>query len=222
MSSGGRPAFPRSLHPPITIAAAVSALALAVLSMIYAAGGALGEFDQVEPAQEGIGPPLRSLALAIDFLGEPVGAAVLVGTLVAVCLALRRPRSAVLAVLGPGLVVATTTALKQVVGRTIHGDNLSFPSGHTALLTAVAMVAAFVAVDALTLGPLAGTLLVLVAAVVAGGAMAWAQVSLGAHYSTDTLAGFYTAVAVVPAAAWLVDRVSTARSGATRSGGRRA
>ncbi|MGW2546542.1 phosphatase PAP2 family protein, partial [Kitasatospora sp. NPDC001574] len=58
------------------------------------------------------------------------------------------------------------------------------------------------------LGRTAATLLVLAAALVAGAAMGWAQVALGAHYPTDALGGWCTALAVVPATAWAVDRVA--------------
>jgi membrane-associated phospholipid phosphatase len=125
------------------------------------------------------------------------------------CLLLRRPRAAVLMVAGAGLAVGTATLLKHLVGRTIHGaDNLSYPSGHTAFLSALAFAAALLATDRLGLGRTAGTSLVLAATLVAGAAMGWAQVALGAHYPTDVLGGCCTALAVTPATAWLVDRIA--------------
>lgn len=129
----------------------------------------------------------------------------LVVAAVAGCLLLRRPRAAVLIAAGVGMTVAMTTLLKSLVGRTIHGDNLSYPSGHTAFATALALVVALLATGRLGLGGTAGTLLVLAAALVAGAAMGWAQVALGAHYPTDVLGGWCTALAVIPATAWLVD-----------------
>ncbi|NEA01161.1 phosphatase PAP2 family protein, partial [Streptomyces sp. SID10116] len=56
-----------------------------------------------------------------------------------------------------------------------------------------------------------GLSLVLGAALVAGAAMGWAQVALSAHYPTDVLGGWCTALAVVPMTAWLVDRVADSR-----------
>lgn len=41
--------------------------------------------------------------------------------------------------------------------------------------------------------------------------MGWVQVTLSAHYPTDTLGGWCTALAVVPVTAWAVDRVAEKR-----------
>jgi undecaprenyl-diphosphatase len=107
--------------------------------------------------------------------------------------------------------------LKPLVGRTIHGaDNLSYPSGHTAFLTALALSSALLATGRLGLGRTAGMSLVLGTALVAGGAMGWAQVALGAHYPTDVLGGWCTAVAVTTATAWLVDRAADRTADAPR------
>jgi membrane-associated phospholipid phosphatase len=124
------------------------------------------------------------------------------------CLALKHPRAAVVAVAGSGVAVTITSLLKPIVGRPIHRDFLSYPSGHTALFTALAIVVTLVAADRLRTSAPTGTLLVLTAAAASGAAMAWAQVALGAHYPTDTVGGFCTAIAVIPATAWLVDRAA--------------
>ncbi|MFD4318718.1 phosphatase PAP2 family protein [Streptomyces sp. NPDC058548] len=192
------------------LTAAVAALLVVVLGVLYADAGRPGSVDaRILAAVEGVGPGARHLALATDFLGEPVGAATLVVAVVTGCLLLRRPRAAVLVVVGVGLAVVTTRLLKHLVGRTIHGDeNLSYPSGHTAFLTALALVVTLLATGRSGLGRTAGTSLVLLVALVAGLAMGWAQVVLGAHYPTDALGGWFTALAVIPATAWVVDRVA--------------
>ncbi|WP_030057310.1 phosphatase PAP2 family protein [Streptomyces novaecaesareae] len=200
--------------------AALAALVVVVLGARYAGESEPGAVDaRIGAAVEGVESPWRHVARAADFLGEPAGAAVLVGATVAGCLLLRRPRAAVFAVAGVGLAVGAATLLKHLVGRTIHGDNLSYPSGHTAFATALALVLALLATgrfgrdrDRPGLGGAAGTPLVLAAALVAGAAMGWAQVALGAHYPTDVLGGWCTALAVVPATAWLVDRVADRRA----------
>ncbi|WP_371644072.1 phosphatase PAP2 family protein [Streptomyces mirabilis] len=201
--------LPPSLRGWLGPIAALAALVVVVLGVLYADDSKPGRVDaRISAALDGVGPPWRHVALALDFLGEPVGAATLVVALVTGCLLLRRPRAAVLLVAGVGMTVGTATLLKSLVGRTIHDGNLSYPSGHTAFLTALALVVALPATGRLCLGRTAGTLLVLAAALVAGAAMGWAQVALGAHYPTDVLGGWCTALAVIPATAWLVDRMA--------------
>ncbi|WP_326718570.1 phosphatase PAP2 family protein [Streptomyces sp. NBC_00243] len=210
----GRPApamLPPSLRARLGLIAALATLVVIVLGILYAGHGEPGRVDRwiIDPTADSVRPPWRRVALATDFLGEPAGAAMLVLAAVTGCLLLRRPRAAVLIVVGISMTVGTATLLKSLVGRTIHGDdNLSYPSGHTAFLTALALMVALLATARLGLGRTAGTLLVLAAALVAGAAMGWAQVALGAHYPTDVLGGWCTALAVIPATAWLVDRMA--------------
>ncbi|MFJ9019542.1 phosphatase PAP2 family protein [Streptomyces sp. NPDC102259] len=200
---------PPSLRAWLGLIAALAALVVVVLGVLFADDSEPGTVDaRIGSALYGVGPPWRHIALATDFLGEPGGAAPLVIAIMAVCLLLRSPRAAVLVVAGVGLTVGTATLLKSVVGRTIHGENLSYPSGHTAFATALALVVALLATGRLGLGRTAGTWLVLAAALAAGAAMGWAQVALGAHYPTDVLGGWCTALAVMPATGWLVDRTA--------------
>ncbi|GAA3149861.1 phosphatase PAP2 family protein [Streptomyces rectiviolaceus] len=206
--------LPPSLRAWLGLIAALSTLMVVGLGVMYAGHSEPGRVDRwvIQPTADSVRPPWRSVALATDFLGEPAGAAMLVVAAVTGCLLLRRPRAAVLVVVAVGMTVGTAKLLKSLVGRTIHGDgNLSYPSGHTAFLTALALVVALLATGRLGLGRTAGTLLVLAAALVAGAAMGWAQVALGAHYPTDVLGGWCTALAVTPATAWLVDRVADRR-----------
>ncbi|HET6355873.1 phosphatase PAP2 family protein [Streptomyces sp.] len=218
----GRPAaavLPPSLRVWLGLIAALAALVVVVLGVLYAGQSEPGTVDRwiIQPTADSVGPPWRDVALALDFLGEPAGAAMLVAAAVAGCLLLRRPRAAVLIVAGVGLTVGTATLLKHLVGRTIHGDgNLSYPSGHTAFFTALALMVALLATGRLRLGRTAGMLLVLASALAAGAAMGWAQVALGAHYPTDVLGGWCTALAVIPATAWLVDRMADRMADAGR------
>lgn len=199
------PALPPALRTWLGLVAGLAALVVAVLGVCYADHHRPGAADAwIRSAVVGPQPRGLSVALDLDAMGEPTGAVTLVVAVVLVCLLLRRPRAAVLAAAGTGLAVVSTSLLKHVVGRTINGANLSYPSGHTAFATALALVVALLAAE--WLGALAGSLLVLTAALVAGAAMGWAQVALDAHYPTDVLGGWCAALAVVPATAWLVDR----------------
>ncbi|RPF31099.1 phosphatase PAP2 family protein [Streptomyces sp. TLI_185] len=222
----GRPtpaALPSSLRPLLGLIAVLAALVVAAIGVLYAGHSEPGRVDRwfISPTADSVRPPWRYVALTLDFLGEPAGSAMVIVAAVAGCLLLRRPRAAVLVVAGVGVTVGTATLLKHVVGRTIHGaDNLSYPSGHTAFLTALALTAALPATGRLGLGKAAGMSLVLAAALVAGAAMGWAQVALGAHYPTDVLGGWCTALAVVPATAWLVDRTADRRAVRTADAGR--
>ncbi len=217
MGYSGRPA-PGVLHPSLRAslgpAAVLGALAAVALGVLFAGDDGPGAVDErIRPAAGGAGAPGHDVALAVDFWGEPAGAAALVAALVTGLLLLRRTRAAVLTVAGAGAAVAATTLLKPVVGRTINDGYLSYPSGHTAFVTALALVAALAAVGRCGPDGAAGTLLVLAAALVAGAAMGWAQVALGAHYATDAVGGWCTALAVVPAAAWLTDRIADGIAG---------
>lgn len=210
----GRPAppvLPSPLRPWLGSVAALAALVVVVLGVMYTGHSRSGTVDRwfVQPTEDSVRPPWRYAALATDFLGEPAGAAVLVLAAVTGCLLLRWLRAAVLVGAGVSVAVGATMLVKPLVGRTIHGeDNLSYPSGHTAFLAAFALVVALVVTGRLGLGRAAGVSLVLSAALVAGAAMGWAQVALSAHYPTDALGGLCTALAVVPVTAWLVDRVA--------------
>jgi len=211
--------LPPSLRMPLGLIATLAGLVVVALGVRYAGHSEPGRVDWwvIQPTADSVRPPWRRVALAMDFLGEPDGAVMLVVAAVTGCLLLRRPRAAVLIVVGVGMSVGTATLLKSLVGRTIHGDdNLSFPSGHTAFLTSLALVVALLATRRLGLGTTARTSLVLAAALVAGAAMGWAQVALSAHYPTDVLGGCCTALAVVPATAWLIDRTADRMAGSGR------
>nr|WP_180218783.1 phosphatase PAP2 family protein [Streptomyces albus] len=199
--------MPPPLRARLGLLAVLATLVVAVLGALFAGQSRPGTVDEwLQPAGEGVRSPWRHAASTMDFLGEPAGAAMLVAAAVTGCLLLRRPRAAVLAVLGTGAAVGATTLLKPLVGRSIHGDgNLSYPSGHTAFATALALVVALLATGRRRPGRTAGTAFVFAVALVAGAAMGWAQVALGAHYPTDVLGGWCTALAAVPATGWLVD-----------------
>jgi membrane-associated phospholipid phosphatase len=189
--------------------AALATAVLVALGILHFHDSGLTGIDAaVLPSIDGVQPPWRYVALVFDFGGEPVGSTILVALIAVVCFVVHRVRAAVVTVLGVVVTVAVTTVVKPIVGRTIHGEFLSYPSGHTALATALALVIGLVVADRLGLGRVAAVVLVVGLALVAGVAMGWAEVALGAHYPTDAVGGFCAALAAVPATAWLVDRVA--------------
>jgi membrane-associated phospholipid phosphatase len=215
--SGDVRALPPRVGAPLGVVSVFAAIALTVLGFVFA-GQSVGA-----PIDIGIRAYLRSLeqpwhqiALIIDWTGEPVGAAIVLGTLVIVSLRMGNRRAAVLAVAGPAAAVALTTGMKPLVGRIVNEWYLSFPSGHTASATAFALVATLLVVGR---NPARAWLLAVVP-VLAAAAMAWAQVLLNAHYPTDTLGGFCAALAVVPAVAWTIDRIADSRNPLDRAAGR--
>lgn len=211
----GRPAAPVPLRRPCAVVACCAAFVVVALGVVFFRGSGPSRVDLwIESVVEHELPQAPALRNLVDSVGAPRGVLVIVVALAGVCLLLRRPRLALVAVVGPGLTgVATTIVLKPVVGRTINGGYLAYPSGHTAAATALALVLALLVAGAVRAGGIAGTILVLGVAVAAGFVMAWSQITVNAHYPTDTIGGFCAALAIVPLSALLVDRVAGSRLG---------
>jgi len=205
-------AVPVVLRKPLGIVALVGALVVAVPATVFAGDTAPGDLDRrIESALDNQPPASRTAALVVDWLGEPVGLALSIAVVAALCVIFGQYRLAVLAVAGTLLVGATTTLLKPVIDRRIYGEFQSYPSGHTAVLVALGFVVALLMVNHLRTRQVAGLLIVISAVIIAGTGMAWAQVALGAHYPTDTLGGFGAALAVMPVVAWLIDWAAGSR-----------
>ncbi|GEL24514.1 membrane protein [Pseudonocardia sulfidoxydans NBRC 16205] len=188
------------------VGAAVMAVAVAGTSVPTATDAAVsGRVDAHEPMP-------YAVAQALDVVGTAPVATALAVVVAAACLFARHRRGAALALAGPALAVATTSGLKPVVGRTIHGENLAFPSGHTAVATAIVVTAALAVAGAARLRAPAALAVVLTVAVIGGGAMALGQVTLMAHYPSDTLGGLAIAFCVVVLAGEVVDLVADGRA----------
>jgi membrane-associated phospholipid phosphatase len=200
-------ALPARVGPPLAIVSVLAAIALVVLAFVFA-GESVGAAVDIGLRADlrHLDSPWPQIALVIDWTGEPVGAALVLATLVIVFLRLGNRRAAVLVVAGTATAVAVTSLMKPLVGRTINDGFLSFPSGHTATATSFALVAMLVLVNR------GRTPLLLLVTVLAAAAMAWAQILLNAHYPTDTIGGFCAALTVVPLVAWTIDRVADRKS----------
>jgi membrane-associated phospholipid phosphatase len=205
--SGGVRALPARVRPLLAVVSVVAAIALVVLAFVFAGESVGAAVDiGIRADLRQLDSPWPQIALVIDWTGEPVGAALVLATLVIVFLRLGNRRAAVLVVAGTAAAVAVTSLMKPLVGRTINDGFLSFPSGHTATATSFALVAMLVLVGR------GRTTMLLLVTLLAAAAMAWAQVLLNAHYPTDTVGGFCAALAVVPPVAWAIDRVADRKS----------
>ncbi|MFD9892253.1 phosphatase PAP2 family protein [Amycolatopsis sp. NPDC059027] len=199
-------ALPPLLRAPALVLVILGVLVVFVLAVVFAGETSVGGVDAaILPAIDGVTPPLRYAALVFDFGGEPLGSPLLVAAVAGMCLWRRRMRLAVVTIAGVVVTVGVTSVLKPVVGRMIHGHYLSFPSGHTAFATALAVVVALLFAERLS--RVAAVSLLLGLGLIAALLMGWAQVALGAHYPTDALGGFFAALAVMLAVAWCVDRL---------------
>jgi membrane-associated phospholipid phosphatase len=210
----GRAAMPPVLRRPFAVVALVGVLLVAVPGVLYAGDDGPGRLDRwVQSGVDGA-PQADAVVLRVDAIGHPVDATVVVAALAVLCVVLGRRRLAMVAVAGTAVAVAASTVLKPVVDRSIHGESLAYPSGHTALAVMLGVVLALLLADVWRQrrsqepGWVAGMLLVAALACAAGAVMAWSQITLSTHYPTDTIGGFGTALAVVPAVAWLIDRVA--------------
>jgi membrane-associated phospholipid phosphatase len=160
----------------------------------------------------------RADSLIVAWLGgiPHIGAVTHVATLpiagpvclaaVAACAAFRRYRAALLVTIAvPVSVGLTESVLKPLVGRT-NGGGLTYPSGHTATVTAMTVSAVVVltgpgrpALSAAARRLLAG------AALAAIPVVALALVVIHYHYLTDTIGGAALATAVVLVTALALD-----------------
>lgn len=220
MESAGNPRAARArvavlptLAPGLRGSAGLGALLLVIPALVFAGDTGPGRIDRwVQHLVAGPATGAWELAHGLDWLGEPVGRAVMVLAVAALCLVAKRPALAATALVGIAAISVLTTVLKPIVDRRIHDGFLSYPSGHTAAVTAAAMVVGLLLADLLHAGAVTGTAIVLATAVLGGGLMAGAQIVLSAHYATDTVGGFGCALLVIPLTAAVIDRLVRLRT----------
>jgi len=200
--------MPREIRAPLAIAGLLGLILAITLGLAFA-GQTTGTRldDQLAVALElpHAFPRVYTVSLIVQTLADPIPAAVLMVLLAAICWRFDRRRLAVLAVLGPAAADVVVIVMKQLVGRTIHEGNLSYPSTHTAQSAAFAMVIALLVISLVNLKAGAAAAVVLAAAAAGALVMGWALVGGAVHYATDSLGGFGIAIAVVPVAAWCTD-----------------
>ncbi len=201
MTTAGPPPtlVPVAVRRPVLVAMAVAALVFTVLAARFAGTSQAGAVDRrVDSVVDPLGAAHHWLVRAGETLGSPPSVILLAFSMSALCLVAGWYRPALFAIAGPGVTGVCTTLLKPALGRTI-GAGFAFPSGHTGGATSLGLVAALLLLAlarrrlprALWLAALAAGGLVL------GAATGASMVAANAHYPTDTVGGFCTAVVVV-------------------------
>jgi len=153
---------------------------------------------------------------ALVTLGDPAPIAILIAVVAGGAAAARRWSGVLLPIIGT-ITAATLTEviLKPLIGRLLSG-HLSFPSGHTTAVAAVAVAAAVLIVSGRWPRSAALRILAGVTTVVVASGVAISLVALRIHYLTDTVAGACVAIATVLAIALGLDhwcQPGTARQG---------
>lgn len=200
------PLLPDRARKPAAIVGLGCLVVLAVLAILSAHQSHGHAIDgAVDRWVVGLRVPTHIVSL-VSLIGGVVQVTALTAALALACLAARRVGGAVLALAGLVLASALTEfALKPLVHRTIHGY-LSYPSGHT---TGVFALAAAIAV--VLLAPRSGRphpavrVAAVVCAVVVGCAVGLAVVDLGYHYFTDTIGGAAAGTGAVIGVTFLLD-----------------
>jgi membrane-associated phospholipid phosphatase len=187
---------------------------IAILGMRYADQDMPGRVDRILDAvirnRLRGGQPITSVLVR---LGNPATAAILVAAVAGAAAAARRWSGVLLAIIGTlTAVTVTELILKPLIGRLRFGE-LSFPSGHTTAVAAVAIAAAVLIGSAQWPRSIALRVLAAVVAVAVAVGVAMSLVAQHVHYLTDTVGGYCVAVATVLAVALGLDYWCAARRG---------
>lgn len=204
-----RPLLADRARGPVVVVIFLAIIVVAVLGMRYANQTAAGSLDRT--LDTFIRTHLRryeSLIRALVMLGNPLPATIVVATVAAAAAVARRWSGVVLTIGGTlAAVTITELILKPLVMRLRYG-HLTFPSGHSTTVAAVAIATSILLTGAqrprsLAVRLVAGVVPIVVAACVAVGLIAG-----HIHYATDTLAGCCVAAATVLTVALVLDVIA--------------
>ncbi len=203
----GPPILAPPLRRPAFGGALLGAGVVLVLGVRYAGDSTAGSVDQrVRAAVDRIPAGRGGLADLVWSVGDPVSVAVIASLLAGVSLLAGRRRLATVALAGPFLTGLCTILLKPVFDRTFDGNGgLAFPSGHTAAISALTVVAMLGVAGLLRLSPRWSVILVAAGVLTVGSGTALALTAIDLHYPTDTAGGLGLALAVVLGTSLCVD-----------------
>lgn len=188
-----------------------AALVVVVLGIVIAGGSAPTGLDRwVQSLVDGWWSDPGETAYFIDFLGDPRMVFSAAVALAIVCAVLGRRRLAVVAVLAPAVTGLITTLGKPVFQRTIHGDNLAYPSGHVGAIATLAGVVMLLVLSSVSVSRLVQVVVFVGGTTAIASVMAVDQIAIEAHYPLDAVGGLCTAFAVVAMTAFAVDRGAAA------------
>ncbi len=205
--------LPVPLRRPVAVVAGGAFAVLAVLTVRFAGTSAASGVDlHVDTVVDPIGAAHLWLVRHTVMLGSPPTVVLVAFLLAGGCVALGRRRLALLAIAGPGITGLATTTLKPLIGRTLE-ESYAFPSGHAGGATSLGLVTALLVISLARPGRKVSLLVIAAGALLAGGGVGFAMVASNAHYPTDIVGGFCTAVVVVLSGALTLDRLGRAGRG---------
>ncbi len=201
-----RPLLPTAARPLATALVTVCVVLTVALGVRFAHQTRPGWLDRgVDTRVQALLGAHRAMLNRLAGLGDQIPMITMAAVLLLACLVTRRGRGAVLVAVAIPAAEVLTELLKPLFGRTLLG-NLSFPSGHTTGVFAVAVTFAVLLADPpRPRMPASLRVLLALAALFVACTVAVALVGLDAHYATDTVGGAAVSTAVVLATALIVD-----------------
>jgi membrane-associated phospholipid phosphatase len=202
----GRPLLPASSRRWAGMLLALCAVLVVVLGVLFAHQATSDRLDRAidSPVITWFGSH-PGLAGWLAAPGSQVPAVVLSATIVIGCLLAGRLNGAILAATAvPAAVGLNDGLFKPLVHRTYLGI-LTYPSGHTATMFALAATVAVLLVPPRPAKAMALRVLIPTAACVLGGVVAIGVIGLRWHYFTDTVAGAAVGIGTVCGLALLLD-----------------
>jgi membrane-associated phospholipid phosphatase len=204
-----RPLLADHARGPVVVVIFLAIIVVAVLGMRYANQDAAGSLDRT--LDTFIRTHIRQgqpLVRALVMLGNPLPATIVVAAVAAAAAVARRWSGVVLTIGGTlAAVTITELILKPLVMRLRYG-HLSFPSGHSTTVAAVAIATSILLTGAQRPRSLAVRLVAGVVPIVVAAGVAVGLIAEHIHYATDTLAGCCVAAATVLTVALLLDVIA--------------
>jgi membrane-associated phospholipid phosphatase len=190
--------------------AAASFAVMLVIGLRYSGTHGPGRLDRAIDSriQDRFGDHPALLQRVVN-LANPGSAVAICAVLCVVFFVMGRRRLAVLVVVGPALSgVLVDVVLKPLFDRRLAGA-LSYPSGHTAAASSIALVVVVAMIGRSRMSwPAVVRWLVAACALAAAGVVAAALIAKGYHYTTDTFGGFLVAVTCVLWGALSIDAIA--------------